>query len=1064
MKSFSILVLLLFVQVISAQVSSIGGEDVNLPVITSPAPDAFAFAKYGNVPVSHHTGVPNISIPFYEITTNTGVNIPIGLSYHAGGIRVDEVADKTGLGWSLFAGGQINMRVNGKLDSSNEYLTAEQFSNLNLNGGTISPLYSYNADVYDYLYRVYKGEVDSYPDTFSFSFGGFSGEFFVDKNFNVQQIPASELKITTDQYLSQFTITDGKGNVYLFNWGSGNTKSPSGCSYTSLDDPIDSANHSYVLTKITTANNEVINFNYRTISYSYKSAVVETKFNVIYYSSTGCSSNSNRYCENIVNTEEKILTSISFPSGSLVFSYSDEPNLAINGTSRLDLPGAVALRKVVLKDKSSNEKWNYLLNYGYFSSGGTASEAYRLKLLEVVKNSTEKHAFLYYEDVLLPKRLSYSQDYWGFYNAKTSNSSLVPSVQYGGTTYPGGDRSIGALQYVRANTLKRVTYPTKGWTEFEYENNDYYSSGQSSQVTYDEQFSLSSTEFTGIIGSKIGYQNQSGSITDFKLTLYNDCQNNTGPSGLGQTYSIVRFYDKNNVLKGTYTASGAYNINPSTGDFSQMTLQMETSGDCDCTAIISWKRTVTQTVSQNVKSAGLRVSKITDHPQLGTPVVKTYTYNLPGSTQSSGTSSDDPLFYKIIYAPGNPDSEGYPNTNSKCTILVRQNSPFFALNNIKGQAVGYQSVQERTAGNGYVQYSYLTGGVSPITSRGWQVGHLSEKAVYNEAGSIQTKETFNYAYDNRFVSNSGNRLTTFPVADMIAYGVTTSFYELKWLGFTTYKPVLAYEINYLTTSWVQTPTSVTTEYYDNSQALVSTTTRTFNPVNLLAKDETTTNSRNETLTRRAYYPNDVTGSSSLPGGTLSSTALAATSSMMSKHQTSELVQLTEEANGKTSIQRRNFKDFQGSILPHTVQTSKDGSTLEDRLEYYNYSLNGNPIAVSRKDGPSIVYIWGYNRQGPIAKIENATYAEVDAALGGSYSPATIDETNMAQVETLRTSLTKAMVTTYTYDPLVGITSVTDPKGYTTTYVYDEFNRLKFVKDEEGNILSENQYKYKLSSN
>ena len=52
-----------------------------------------------------------------------------------------------------------------------------------------------------------------------------------------------------------------------------------------------------------------------------------------------------------------------------------------------------------------------------------------------------------------------------------------------------------------------------------------------------------------------------------------------------------------------------------------------------------------------------------------------------------------------------------------------------------------------------------------------------------------------------------------------------------------------------------------------------------------------------------------------------------------------------------------------------------------------------------------------------------------------------------------------MVTTYTYDPLIGITSMTNPKGYTISYEYDEFNRLKHVKDQNGNLLSKNEYKY-----
>ena len=61
---------------------------------------------------------------------------------------------------------------------------------------------------------------------------------------------------------------------------------------------------------------------------------------------------------------------------------------------------------------------------------------------------------------------------------------------------------------------------------------------------------------------------------------------------------------------------------------------------------------------------------------------------------------------------------------------------------------------------------------------------------------------------------------------------------------------------------------------------------------------------------------------------------------------------------------------------------------------------------------------------------------------------------------LRNAIPNAMVTTYTYDPLVGITSTTDPRGYTTYYDYDNANRLKHVKDAQGNVLSENTYYYK----
>jgi uncharacterized protein RhaS with RHS repeats len=52
------------------------------------------------------------------------------------------------------------------------------------------------------------------------------------------------------------------------------------------------------------------------------------------------------------------------------------------------------------------------------------------------------------------------------------------------------------------------------------------------------------------------------------------------------------------------------------------------------------------------------------------------------------------------------------------------------------------------------------------------------------------------------------------------------------------------------------------------------------------------------------------------------------------------------------------------------------------------------------------------------------------------------------------------MTTFTYDPLIGMTSATDAADKTTYYEYDEFQRLKRVKDEHGNIITHQLYHYK----
>ena len=88
-------------------------------------------------------------------------------------------------------------------------------------------------------------------------------------------------------------------------------------------------------------------------------------------------------------------------------------------------------------------------------------------------------------------------------------------------------------------------------------------------------------------------------------------------------------------------------------------------------------------------------------------------------------------------------------------------------------------------------------------------------------------------------------------------------------------------------------------------------------------------------------------------------------------------------------------------------------------------------------------------QGLIADIRSASDTGTEALL-------------RARLEQLREhpDLSGALVTTYTYDPLVGMTSMTDPRGYTTTYHYDDLNRLEYVKDPYGNLYTKNEYNYR----
>lgn len=156
-------------------------------------------------------------------------------------------------------------------------------------------------------------------------------------------------------------------------------------------------------------------------------------------------------------------------------------------------------------------------------------------------------------------------------------------------------------------------------------------------------------------------------------------------------------------------------------------------------------------------------------------------------------------------------------------------------------------------------------------------------------------------------------------------------------------------------------------------------------------------------------------------------------------------------------------------------SSKGSNALEERIIYHDYDNFGNPIDVSKADGTRISYIYGYNNSLPVAQLVGVPYKDISPTLINSIHLSSNTENDTCYgidrsvcseaglrkfLKDLRDTFPEAQTTTYTYNPLIGVTSVTDPRGQTSYYEYDIFNRLKAVKDSEGNLLEETTYNYK----
>jgi YD repeat-containing protein len=148
-----------------------------------------------------------------------------------------------------------------------------------------------------------------------------------------------------------------------------------------------------------------------------------------------------------------------------------------------------------------------------------------------------------------------------------------------------------------------------------------------------------------------------------------------------------------------------------------------------------------------------------------------------------------------------------------------------------------------------------------------------------------------------------------------------------------------------------------------------------------------------------------------------------------------------------------------------------------KVTYDKYDDKGNVLETHKNNGTPYAfeytsYLWAYNKSYPVAKIENSTYQNVEDALsniGSSISDietksiGNSDETDLITIfNSLRINalMKDVIITSYTFDPLIGIRSETDPSGKTTYYVYDGLGRLILARDQDNNIVKTYDYHYK----
>lgn len=176
-----------------------------------------------------------------------------------------------------------------------------------------------------------------------------------------------------------------------------------------------------------------------------------------------------------------------------------------------------------------------------------------------------------------------------------------------------------------------------------------------------------------------------------------------------------------------------------------------------------------------------------------------------------------------------------------------------------------------------------------------------------------------------------------------------------------------------------------------------------------------------------------------------------------------VVETSLKNNNKQETVNSYMQSSVGVYVPQSIKTwNQVGNQYEDRISFSAYDDKGNILEQSQTGGVKEVYVWGHGRQYVLAKVLGSNSTAVSALVNQGILDGGSEADRQAQLLTLRNYFADnpdVQVTTFTYKPLVGMTSQTDAKGMTTYYEYDSFQRLKAVKNQNGEILKTYCYNY-----
>ncbi|ELR68346.1 hypothetical protein C900_00445 [Fulvivirga imtechensis AK7] len=1059
------------------------------------SPNAASLAKFADIPVNYHTGIPNISIPLYTVKEGP-LELPISLSYHASGLKVMEQASWTGAGWSLNAGGMITRTIQGRPDElylyggSGSYLRDNGYFSYLYEG--IPPYDEQGPDWYDFS----SGKKDGEPDLFFFNFSGYSGKFHFKEDGSVAIIPANQdLHIEplfcdgngcnlSQEYLYGWAVTTPDGIKYYFGKTVGNTGDIDAVERTSsYYENAQSTTvslktfSSWYLYKIESPDNQwAINLSYTEEKYAYYSLSLSPEDAAGQYAPP----------DGITLIKNSIdglrLSEITFTNGSVRFvphnSFREDlsryTSTTWNDLTDYDNDNAKSLSRIEISNDNDFCKV-YEFKYDYFVDNSSVLKGYlaelnntyslnlhtdkkRLKLLSLQEKSCDgsmislPYQFTYFEGAKVPRNLSFAQDHWGYYNGADANEDLTPKVSTdGGTTFSSGADREGHWPQMKTGVLEQVIYPTGGTANFVFGNHtmSYWhcpppytncgsqtrevgglrieelilNEGLHDEVRTNYQYVNEYGEDTGtlfgrpnyiyILRNEVNYLSFSGVGTPDGSWVPGGCKD-TGdgtylylisPSSVHPLRSAQGYHLGYSEVK-VVQADGGYEIYKYKGGF-------QYSGD----------------VSE----------RIVDISSCDPFVIPEY----PPQPEPYDPYRGELEYHGVFHVNGNPVQETfYASDFSRDLVgskaLRVQTDP--KLNILWAKEYDYKSYKKAESTVIEKIYNPKLPEKEPVIKR---VETIFGSDYHSNPTAIET------------YSGEGNE------------GALLTGFKYKYVGDMDL-------CNFSSIPLKQQYITDSTALYNNYQSDVAAcngdrvcmanTWRSWQ----YYQNELRINYVNDLLNQPDYQQclNDTYA--------VADNKLKPILDLKRQYRSGVLLEDSKwNASGLLESFHTEYSDFSSDrtgIYPTAVYSLKPRTPvlgfvplhIENNMmitdeDYdaepeaqYKYS-SGRIVEILNKGGVYTSYVWGYNNTFPIVKAIGVSWPD----LSNTYN------TVGGNLISLRNhqSMAGALISTYTYSPLLGMLSESDPNEYTRSYTYDRIGRLIVVKDEEGNIIQNYKYEY-----